>query len=420
MTLFDGLWQLWKNYIGWYVVGNEHLKRVFFHILLGCVLTHRQCYYIESAQPRSTRLHTFIIQNSGTGKSQVMKATKNLMSALEVPACHTTKDNEAAAVGTVWRDKKEGKFHVKKGRLSKLYYYSWDEGSVLLKPSSYTDIMTDHFQRAMDEPGEVSKSLAMGTIEYNTPSTLIAGSYMFREFRQTLLEKGFLQRMLISHKIYTPEEERENRIGVNLLKLLTNTREVDKIVSVFKKQLVKVPKDKILMFNGEDTRKFNEVLEKVYQEYVEHSFTGEKLRVLKTFFNRLHILMDKVATQRAMLCNHDEVLYEDMMYAHDLLITDKYMPNPHITNLHSLFEGMFVMCGLGIYLSVISKSMHKVQTSTEINQRNLLDYLKGMYIQGNWDYGSNKSRVLIQKLVKDGMLGVIKGRRNENLLCVLQ
>ena len=413
MTLHEDLWRLWKDYIDYYVVGNQHLKKIFFHTLIGVWLTYKGYYYIESSEKRSTRIHIFAIQDSGTGKSELMKAWHKIVRHLGLTneqADWTIKDNEAALTGTVYQDEK-GKHIIHKGSLSRLFSLVWDEGSVLLKPSAYMDILTDVLQGVMDEPGEVSKGMRFGKIRYPCYCTFVAGSYMFDAFKKTLLSKGFLQRMYISYKKFSEKEKRDIRIGVNLLKLGQEPEKIEKIKNAIRRTFNKIsePAGRTIQFDVAGVRLFDLEIEKAYRKYIEYQFSGDKQETLETFFHRLHVMIDKIAAQRAIVNGKKEVTYEDMMYALNEC-------GWHLDSLLRLFDYFFAG-------KIVTSTERREQTieniikqySGEISQGGILDYLRKVKKQGKWDLGYNRSLALLEEMEKNHLIFSRKVGKNKKV-----
>ena len=421
--LTDKLWILWKEYMDYYVVKNPENKRILFHTFLGILLTQRGYNYIESAKKKSTRLHVFMIQPSGTGKTQCMGALHDLLRFLDVPSRMTIKDNEASLTGTVYleeeaKTKKRGIGGVitnKKGMLSFLNALLWDEGSSLLRKSNFMQDITDVFQGVMDEPGKVVKGMRLGQITYRTNTTLVAGSYMFPEFGQTLMTKGFLQRMFISKTDLSKKERRDIRIGVNLLKLGQDFSKVDMIKRAIKTLVDKIPepKDKIICFKKEDVMKFNMVLEDIYTDKIEYQFVGDKQDVLETFFNRLHLLIDKIASQRAIINGKKEVEYDDMMYAKELC-------EIHITSLLSIFDNVERgrVNNTQDKRKLIILDLIRNATNGMVYKKDLLNNLLDLKRRGGWDFGFKRSVVIIDELIKDNLIHMEKSNSGDKLLII--
>lgn len=398
MTLFDDLWRLWKVFINYSLVENEHLKRIMFHVLIKSILTQRKCGYIQAAKHMSVRFHTFMIQDSGTGKGISMENVEAVLQKMGIPVRKTLKDNDSASVGTVWQDKKTGQFNIKYGHLANIYCYMWSEGRVLLRGSQWMEDAADHFQMAMDEPGEFSKSLAMKDIKGKTDATLVAGSYEFDEFRRTLMQRGFLQRMYVLYKEFTPTEKRNLRIGVINLKKLTDRTYFNKLQDALVIQLPKFPSAKYITFEPRAVDAFQHVMEEAYKKYIEFQFDSKRQRVLETFWNRVNLLIDKLAAQRALINGQDTVTLEDLMYGFDVVCSTNYIPNPHIKNIHEIMIQMYsreinVKGGReGIIMTMLKER-------GQMNLSQIMEELKKLKEKNMWDLGSGKSREIIKDLV---------------------
>ena len=394
--LLAELWKLWKNYMDFYVVENKHLKRILFHTFLGVILNNKGINYIESARHKTIRISTFIIQDSGTGKSESMKALKEIVKYLGIATRFTQKDNEASASGSVFMEKGSNKVVIKKGHLADKMLYCWDEGSTLLETSAYMDRMTDVFQGVMDEPGWVSKGMRLGTVEYPSPSTIVAGSYMFGKFRDTLVKKGFLQRMYISYKEFDENEKRNMRIGVNLLKRNVNFKRINELKSALRKTLQRIepPKDNHILFDPLDLVKFDKILEDVYQDRIEKQFLGEKQTVLETFYNRLHTLIDKIAAQRAIVNGKKVVKYEDMMYGLQEC-------GWHLKSLLNLFDYLYSGATMTQKESretiVINNILQRGKR--KLTQKEILNKTRELKIRGEWDLGYKRTIYLLERMV---------------------
>jgi len=411
-SLIENLWRLWKAYVDFSVIGNNELKRAMFHVFLGTVLTEKKYSYIEGAKRKSLRIHTFIIQDSGTGKSQIMKALHEIIAYLGIQSRITVKDNEASLTGTVYKDIVDNKIHVRKGMLYELKLLCWDEGSVLLKHSGFMDVLTDYFQNVMDEPGKISKGMKLGKVEYFCNCTLIAGSYMFDAFRETLLTKGFLQRMYISFKEFNEKEKRDIRIGVNLLKSKKNFAQYDELKAAIAKIVKKIPKLKgeAITFNNNDLMKFQYELESIYQNYIVGAFIGEKQKILETFYSRLHLLIDKIAAQHAIIEGRKEVVYEDLVYG-------RKECEMHIQSLLKIFDylssGKIITTGDERQLVIINTLK---QNQGQMIKSALLDTLKERKNIGRWDLGFNRTLSLINDMIAARKIHVEKTGKNVHLL----
>jgi len=443
MDLFESIKYTWRNYINYYVVGNEELKEILFHVFLGILMTHKGYCYIEKSEKKSMRVHLFMIQDSGTGKSELMAALTKILNEFipeKSKIRRTVKDNEASLTGTIYRaireeaikERKKGlategdyvpmktkdEIIIKKGMLSTLLALIWDEGSVLLKSSAYMDILTDIFQGVMDEPGHVSKGMRLDSIEYNSNTTIVAGSYMFPEFKTTMMTKGFLQRMFIFYKIFNKEEKRNIRINVNLMKTFTDINQPKKLIEGMKRFVNQIPerKDEVgqtidyIKFNPQDVLEFDHDLEYIYKNYIEHKFVGDKQTIFETFYSRLHLLIDKIAAQRAIIYGRNEVIAEDMQYAKELGLK-------HIKSIDLLLE---YLVGGEINTPVEERERSLIiqikNRGGKIVQKDLMDVLLELKKMGKWDLGWNKSLELIQRMIAQKKIHCEKAEHGRNIL----
>lgn len=403
-TNMDVLWRVYKEYMDMFVILNDEMKKIMFHVMLGAFFTYNGFGYMESEEKKSVRLHTFIIQDSGTGKSHIVKVLGKLLKKLELSWRITLLDNEASLTGSVFIGK-DNEVIVKKGLLSKLDVWACDEGSLLLKDLPHTKTITDNLQYMMDEPGKVSKGMKLGTVDYPTHTTVVAMSYMFEEFKDTIMEKGFLQRMFVLYKKFSREEEKTIRIGKTLLKLNTNTEKIqafeNKIVEILRKasEDMKVKNTTGGMyFNAKDVIKFNIYLENMYEQYIDMQFAGEKQVVLKTFFNRVHLIIDKIATQRALVNGHEEVRYDDMIYAAN-------MAKVHLISVHKIFENINVKKTLTPldYNTITVRKIIKDNGNTIILD-DLMKKLYDLHSIGRWDSTYKRTSKFIDEMVGNGII----------------
>jgi len=411
MTLYDDIRHLWRQYANFYVVGNNHLKKLTFHTLMGIMLTYRNCSYTENATPITTRYHLFIIQPSGTGKSQILKYLYELVKSLGIPCVKTLKDNEASITGSIERVKATGKIEKTEGILSWAFLLVYDEGSVLLgKPSRHTENLTDNMQTAMDDPGFVSKGMKLGRVSYETKTTICTGSYMFKQFEHTLWTKGLLQRMGNSYKEFNEEEKRNMRIGVNLMKNNQNKERIIELKKAFSVIMEQLPKDREVVFDKNAVNKFNLKMEEVYNAYFHKTFEGPKQEIMDTFFNRLHLLIDKVAAQKCLVEGRSVVSYDDLIHG---LRENEW----HIQSLHNVFKKITIKNIVGEETRRENMVWQLIKPHTSgINQSALLLELDKFKISGRWDLGVNKTLELLKEMSESGeKIVVAKGANNSRL-----
>lgn len=412
-TPIEQLWSLYREYIDSFVVGNRELKQVAFHVLLGNMLTMKDVSYIESGKNKSTRTHLFILQSSGTGKSELMKACDALLNAMAIPSEYTIKYNEAALTGTIYLSD-SGEVVPHRGALAHIYSLFWDEGSVMLKGSSHMDVLTDVLQGVMDEPGYVCKGMRLGTLKYNTSTTIVAGSYIFDEFKQTILTTGFLQRMFLCWKQFSDEEKAIMRKGVSMLKTIQNKQRIDQLIGAFmnfNNNLVIPSDDKTIRFDKNAVTVFTQELEEMFETRINKQYVGLKQEILETFFNRIHSLIDRVAVHVAVINGNDTVGLKELRYG-------KEIAGYHLMSILSFLDTIRsdvsdeIDRRKGTVLKIVQNYGNRMP-KTELVKK-LSDVKKS----GKWDYGVARTNTFIKKMVTDGDLRMDCDMHNAKLLSV--
>lgn len=199
------LYEIWSKYFAISVYKNDHLKHRMFFFVLGTYLTHKGIRVVYSGRYNTTRIHLFNIQQSGSGKSEAMKAAHFLMKSIGLNGLYLTKTTDAALVGTISLDNKHNPV-VRPGELSKRDYLIWDEGSILLRTGPFSENLQDIMQMTTDDPGYIEKILANGLIRFTTETSICASSYLEDNINLSLFKKGYFQRVLLSNHLVSDED----------------------------------------------------------------------------------------------------------------------------------------------------------------------------------------------------------------------
>jgi hypothetical protein len=192
--LFDS----WKKLYHLSVWKNEHLLDNTFLFIAGTLLTKKNVKLLYSARYNTMRVHPIIIQDSGSGKSEAMKAAFELLKSMGASGTYTTTNTDASLLGTFVREK--GKVLEIHGSLDRDDFNIWDEGTVIMKPGPYSERLQDILQCTMDEPSHIGKDLRFGRIEFNTKTAVCTGSYMDDSFSNVIMRRGLFQRAILSFK----------------------------------------------------------------------------------------------------------------------------------------------------------------------------------------------------------------------------
>lgn len=395
---FDKLKMLFKQYIDITVVENDVPKEVLFHSLLGIMLTVKGYKFVISGKKKTLRIHTFMLQPSGTGKSEIMSSLHELIKYLCIPCRKTLKDNESACTGSVVIDRKN-QITVCPGYMKDLYAYLWDEGSILIKSGSFMENMTDVWQSAMDEPGWVSKGMRHGSVEYDTNVTLVTGSYEFEEFQRTLLERGFLQRMFVVRQMMTSIDKQRMQNKVVMLAKRSNDDRLSQLKHAFKVLYDNIPpateSTEKIIFDGKAVDKFVKKWIKINDTFIRDQFDGLKGDVLNTFFNRSSLHVEKIAAQRAFVEKRNVVNYDDLLYGMNMV-------KIHIESIVSLFNEFGQIGGQSENRRRLSM-IKAIITSNGgcMEYERLLDRLHDQLMQGRWDLQRKGTTLFIDRIERE-------------------
>jgi hypothetical protein len=222
--------------------------------------------------------------------------------------------------------------------------------------------------------------------------------------------------MYISYKEFSPQELRNLRIGVTNLKKLTDRTYFNKLEDAFVKQLPKFPQSKYLMFEPKAVDAFQHIMEESYKKFIEFQFDTRRQRVLQTFFNRMHLLIDKIAAQRALINGQDVITLDDLMYGYDLICSRNYIQNPHILNIHEIFLQMYGR-DANIKGGREGTIMSIVKDKGPINWSQLMNELRQLKEKQMWDLGIGKSRDIVKELIEvKRKLVEVQGKQAEKII----
>ncbi len=223
---FMDMWrELWNdNIVGQTVMGEIYgltcCSQLFKHI----EFNHRIS--------EDLRLHPCIIMPSGFGKSEGNDMLAKFARECELNYILMEKFTDAALTGSI--DQKVIELNSKnklkpgdpnyidpyvKSPLEEYNFIIFDEGEAALKPTRGNEISQRILQKAMNRMGSdgnmitntmVSNKLAGKKIETRPSCSIIITSYYLDEFKETLLNRGLLQRMIV----YIREEDRNMRTKI--------------------------------------------------------------------------------------------------------------------------------------------------------------------------------------------------------------
>jgi len=213
---FLDVWmEIWKKS----VYGMDEIGEIYGLSVLSQLF--RNTYIVRGGVKDDLRIHICLIAPTGSGKSE-----GNVLTGLfcqKCPAAGLTaimpeEYSPATMIGTVnrniinsniaakandpsnpdWRDP------IRLGALGTQNFLMFDEAENILKTTTRTEGMQRILQHAMNRYGSptnvVSNDLVDGKVECSPNCNIIFTSFYLEEFKDTLLTRGLLQRMLVIYK----------------------------------------------------------------------------------------------------------------------------------------------------------------------------------------------------------------------------
>ena len=191
-----------------YSFGNPGYGQLCAHVLLGQVL--KDCQIPFGPLYIDPRVSIFIIQPSATGKSTAWDLIAKVAREGQISVDDIDEITDAALVGTIEDQEeidpetgaKKKVYTAIKGKLATAELLHFDEGSMLFDRSSHSAHGMTWFQKALNpmksEQSRCTKKLAHGEeITFFPTCSLIITSHPLEGVLQTILNKGFFQRIIL-------------------------------------------------------------------------------------------------------------------------------------------------------------------------------------------------------------------------------
>lgn len=396
------LYRIWTQYYHMSVYKNEHLSPLLFLFVLGTYLTNKGVKNLLAGAYKSLRIHIFIIQSSGSGKSEAMKAVYYLCKFIGLDAAYTTKTTDAALIGTISRDK-DGEIFERKGELSYRDCYTWDEGSILMKSGPHSENLQDILQIATDEPGYIEKAMAHGVLKYYTHTSICAGSYLEEGINVAMLKRGCFQRMLLAYSTVSFTDVKEF-LGNSNYMFGVSYSERRNLMEEFKRELESIDFDKLNKSNAEHAKvyvKFNmndtyEISKKTvdFANYAEKAFKldDRRMDIIKTFIARNKQIFQVAAICAAVNEKH-EVTMED-------LEVGLHLWEEHIKAANNIMMLKSELITMNDYFKRLQFTKNILGQSS-LSKEELIQKLIGL---GTWDLGRNNTIKFLNESVEKGDL----------------
>lgn len=186
-----------------YSYENPLYGEAVLHVILGRCLINQRIQ--KRGSETAPRISLFYLQGPSSGKSSAYGMIYEVLDSLGIEIMSPDETTDAALVGTIEREVDEQgneEWVEEEGVLSETEVFHFDEASVLINPKKYQENMMTYLQKALNpigsEQNKITKKLAHGEQITVRPScSLLLTSYMPEGIEETVLNTGFLQRMIV-------------------------------------------------------------------------------------------------------------------------------------------------------------------------------------------------------------------------------
>lgn len=217
---------LWRQFWNRRVVSQSILCELYAMCALSQLLKHVRI--IKSGGTKDDiRIHVCNIMPSGTGKSEANDCLATFARKMSLSYSSVDRYNDAALVGSInrqavdhnmrnnLREGDEGYIIPDEiGILRRTDFAVFDEGENILKTTNTTEGAQRYLQKAMNRHGSegnlVTNTLVSHTVGGYPNCSVVITSYYLDDFKETLLYRGLLQRMIV----YIQDEDYEKRTKI--------------------------------------------------------------------------------------------------------------------------------------------------------------------------------------------------------------
>ena len=311
---------------------NDPMVRLYFHSMMGAYF--KNYTMIKPGGMTDLRIPIIWVQNSGSGKSQMNKATMDFCKqALGLEVTDSTKFTEAGLIGSF--DKSKHEHNVKnnlhpgeetirldKNGNSKTIRYEIpviygdlknfdmlfvDEAKILFEKSRHTEDILSVLQPALDFPGRVRKKLAAEIpIEYDCNCTIVASTVEWGDVGKDIMSQGYFPRCVFYARNLSISEQmniqsdllrKGNYDDIEYGKHITNFKsmiEEHKYPLTRDRRRIELAKPCFSIIAEKNDQWFKTIQEKLY---------GQDAKVVQALTARLHVFIFKFAGQMAIINN---------------------------------------------------------------------------------------------------------------------
>jgi len=426
LRIWRELWDVW-------IEAQPVLRELYALVAVSQLLKHVKIYRgIEE----DIRIHVCAIMPSGIGKSDANDILANFARIAKLKYASVDRYNDAVLTGSIDKQAIDHniKYKLKKGDKEWIDPYSpsiletnnfvvYDEGENVLKPTQATEGAQRLLQKAMNryksEGNKITNTLVGYKVACYPSCSVVITSYYLDEFRETLLHRGLLQRMIV----YIQEESEErrsqiiNRIIDEIPKFNNNINEAEYSVRVKKDKVRKLNRAlrkeiKKLREQHKDTKYIymkkgaEDVLRRCIDELrnIMPFLIGQK-QVWESMVSRLTINILKVSAIYALLDYRNYITTEDTEEAANLL--------------------METMKTVAFFLK------ENVKTEVDVRTMNVLSALRKKslgerktfdewveQLESNFNFSRDKAQMIVKNLEENGKFKVIKKDGSKVLILI--
>jgi len=403
------LYEIWSKYFEISVHKNEHLRSTLFFFILGTYFTKSGIKILYSGRFNTCRVNLFHIQQSGSGKSEAMKAAHFQMKFLGLDGLYLTKTTDASLIGTINLNNKKEPV-IRYGELSKRDYLVWDEGSVLMKVGPYSENLQSIIQQATDDPGYIEKTLANGLIKFTTETSICASSYLEENINLSLFKNGCFQRMITSHHAVKDHDIID--FIKHKSKLMAHSySEKAKLMDEFKHVLQSLNFSGYKVYNSTkyieiDINAMNEVCNDYIAPFAEagqQAFLDNNYRhmILNTFLARNNQIIS-IAAIVALVNGKEKISKEELLIGFEIW-------KAHILSANDLLMSKIDKTTVDDYEKRLLILTNILNGNAKLNKTQLYNKLLELKKSGIWDLGMNNTIKFVKQAVSKGDVKEVNG-----------
>lgn len=424
LTIWRELWDTW-------IEAQPILRELYALVAVSQLLKHIKIY---RGVEEDIRIHVCAIMPSGIGKSDANDILAKFAKAAGLSYYSVDRYNDAVLTGSIDKQAIDHniKHKLKKGDEGWIDPYSpsiletndfivYDEGENILKPTQATEGAQRLLQKAMNRYGSEGNKITNTLVGYKVESypscSVVITSYYLDEFKETLLHRGLLQRMIV----YIQEESEErrsriiNRIIEEIPKFEDDVRDAEAMVEAKKKKTKKLMRElkreiKKLQESHKSTKYVymkkgaEEVLKNCIEELrnIMPFLIGQK-QIWESMVSRLTINMLKVSAIYALLDYRNYITAEDAEEAAKLLMeTMKTV-------------AFFLKENVKTEVDVKTMGILAALRKKALGERKTFDEWVDLLVK-SFNYSREKAKLIVKNLEENGKFKVVKKDKSKVLI----